>query len=448
MKKSVLGTYSLQIANVFFSFFMSIAIARILGASERGELVIFVTSTNFMSTMMEFCLGGAITYFVASSRLDIGQTFTTIIYWTFLSLIIASALVFASPLLHLDQFLFSKTGTSAYVKCIFVLVTVLGVFNSLLGAVFTAKKMFKVANLLALSMLILTCATYGLLWALSRHAQQRFSSETIMLVTGAILVVKTATAIILYNKFISIPPSPGIPDKKSLRALFSLSLINYVSNIVQFLTYRMDFWFVDYYAGNKTLGIYSLSANLAQLFWMLPHAVGAVLFPNIASMDEQTALNYARMLCRMIFTFTAIMGVVGGGVLGVLIPYIYGIEFSPASRLFFILMIGVLPFSIKIIIAAYYAGIKRTQIDMVSSVISFVACLALDIILIPKYGSTGAAVATVVAYTANTVFMIFTFRHFTRSPLSSFLLIRKEDMQLLRSQVASMLRRKAVKVAE
>lgn len=446
MKKSVLGTYSLQIANVFFSFFMSIAIARILGASERGELVIFLTSTNFMSTMMEFCLGGAITYFVASDKLDIGKTFTTIIYWTFLSLMVASVLVFASPLLHLDQFLFSRTGTSAYIKCIFILVTVLGVFNSLLGAIFTARKMFRLANLLALSVLILTSATYGALWALSRYGHYRFSSETIMLVTNAILVVKTVTAIVLYNKFISIPPAASIPDKKSLRSLFSLSLINYVSNIVQFLTYRMDFWFVDYYAGNKTLGIYSLSANLAQLFWMLPHAVGAVLFPNIASMDEHKALSYAQMLCRMIFTFTSVMGIIGGGVLGLLIPYIYGIEFSPASRLFFILLIGVLPFSIKIIIAAYYAGIKKTHIDMVSSMISFMACLVLDIILIPRYGSLGAALATVVAYTANTIFMIFTFSHFTKSSLSSFLLIKKEDVQLLKNQVSSMLR--PVKVAE
>ncbi|MBS1634824.1 MAG: polysaccharide biosynthesis C-terminal domain-containing protein [Bacteroidetes bacterium] len=435
MKKSVLGTYGLQIANVIFSFFMSIAIARILGASERGELVIFLTSTNFMSTLLEFCLGSAITYFIASGKLPIGETFNTVIYWTFVGLIISVILVFAGPFLHLGQFLFSRDDTTLYIKTIFILVTVLGVFNTLLAAFFSAKKLFKIINLLSLGVILATCLTYGVLWYLSRYGHQKYTSETIMLVTNVILIIKTITAVILYNKFVSIPASKKILDRESLKSLFSLSSINYISNIVQFLTYRMDFWFVDYYAGNKTLGIYSLSANLAQLFWMLPHSVGAVLFPNIASMDYEKALSYTRMLCRMIFTFTCLMGIAGGITLGLLIPYIYGIEFSSATKLFFILLLGILPFSIKIIIASYYAGVKKNRIDMISSMISFIVCLVLDIILIPKYGSIGAAIASVLAYTCNTVFMIFTFSQLTKSSLSSFLIIKKHDIQLLKEHL-------------
>ena len=235
----------------------------------------------------------------------------------------------------------------------------------------------------------------------------------------------------LYAKFISIPPSEKPLTRSSLRLLFSLSTINYISNTVQFLSYRMDFWFVNYYSGSKELGIYSLAVNLAQLFWMLPNSVGAVLFPNIASMDPKKALEYTQMLCRIIFTSTILLGVAGGTILGYLIPFIYGVEFSSASKLFYILLIGIMPFSIKIIIASYYSGINKTRLDMMGSLIGFVFCLISDILLIPSYGSTGASIATVIAYFSNTLFIIISFKLMTNSSLTSFLLIKKSDIQLI-----------------
>lgn len=431
MKKSVLGTYGLQILNIFFGFFMSIMIARILGASERGELVIFLTSTNFMSTLMEFCLSSAIIYYVASDKIQIAPIFTTLIYWTLIALVASTFVIILSPVFHFQQLLFGQATPETSLKISFIIVAALGVFNSLLNAVFLAKKLFKLSNFLTLGSVILTSFAYVVLWTLHNYEGYHFTAQTFVLTTMIILLIKTTGQLVLYAKFISIPPSEKPLTRSSLRLLFSLSTINYISNTVQFLSYRMDFWFVNYYSGSKELGIYSLAVNLAQLFWMLPNSVGAVLFPNIASMDPKKALEYTQMLCRIIFTSTILLGVAGGTILGYLIPFIYGVEFSSASKLFYILLIGIMPFSIKIIIASYYSGINKTRLDMMGSLIGFVFCLISDILLIPSYGSTGASIATVIAYFSNTLFIIISFKLMTNSSLTSFLLIKKSDIQLI-----------------
>lgn len=431
MKKGVLGTYGLQILNMFFGFFMSIMIARILGASERGQLVIFLTSTNFMSTVMEFCLGSAIIYYVASEKIQIGPTFTTILYWTFVALIICTLIVFISPLFNLQEFFFGEPNPVLSIKINFIIISAASVFSSLLSAILLAKKMFKLVNFLTLGSVVLTTLTYVVLWFLNTYEGYHFSAQTFVLSTTIILLIKITVLIFLYSKHIAIPPSPSPLNRVSFKSLATLSTINYISNTVQFLSYRMDFWFVNYYSGSRELGIYSLAVNLAQLFWLLPNAVGAVLFPNIASMDPKKALEYSQMLCRIIFTTTVLFGAVGGIVLAYLIPFLYGVEFSTAAKLFFILLFGIVPFSIKIIIASYYAGVNKTKLDMIGSVIGFIFCLITNILLIPKYGSIGASVATVISYSSNTLFMIISFKVITNSSLSSFLVIKKSDIQLL-----------------
>lgn len=431
MKKSVLGTYGLQILNVFFSFFMSILLARLLGAEERGVLVLFITSSSFISTIIEFCMGSAITYYIASGIFPVNKTFTTLIYWTFITLLIIIVITLLAPYIGIQQFLYGQSSINFSLKVYFVVIITLSVFNSLLSAIFSGVKNFKIINLLTIGSLGLTTLLYFLYLILEIKFGLKFNTEYIALTTTLVLVIRSIAMIILYSKKVSIYPSRSILSSSDIKALFSLSLINYISNTVLFLTYKMDFWFVTYYNGSKALGIYSLAVNLAQLFWMLPNSVGVVLFPNIASMNRQEALHHTQMLCRIIFTFTLIFGAIAGCLLAFFIPYIYGIQFTLSTHLLIILLIGVLPFSIKIIIASYYAGINKTNIDMLGSVMTFIFCLAFDILLIPKYGVTGAAIATIIAYVCNTLFMIITFKKMTNSSLNSFLVMKKSDIKLI-----------------
>lgn len=435
MKKTVLGTYGLQILNVFFSFFMSVALARLLGTNERGLLVIFLTSSTFISTIMEFCLGSAVTYFIASNKFDIGKTFTTIVYWTFSSLLILLVVMSVGSSGNLDLFLYGQSEIGNLLKIYFIIIIALSIYNSLISAIFIGLKEFKLINYLTLFSLGLSTFFYFILLGLNNYYTYKFSSLHIVFVTTFVLFLRFLALTFLFFRKFSIRPSLCFLDIYEIKSLFALSLINYVSTTVQFLTYKMDFWFVNYYNGPNVLGVYSLSVNLAQLFWMLPNSVGMVLFPNTASIDSEKALDYTKMLCRIVFAITLALGVIGGSVFAYFIPYIYGIQFSSSAKLFLVLLIGVLPYSIKIIIASYYGGINKTKIDMMGSIIAFVICIILDFIFIPKFGALGAALASVIAYSCNTLFMIVTFKFMSRTSFSSFLVIKKVDINMLLRQL-------------
>jgi O-antigen/teichoic acid export membrane protein len=56
-------------------------------------------------------------------------------------------------------------------------------------------------------------------------------------------------------------------------------------------------------------------------------------------------------------------------------------------------------------------GIGRPGLNSVGLGAGLIATLVLDILLIPRFGATGAAVASAVAYTTSTLALIWFFLH-------------------------------------
>jgi O-antigen/teichoic acid export membrane protein len=66
-----------------------------------------------------------------------------------------------------------------------------------------------------------------------------------------------------------------------------------------------------------------------------------------------------------------------------------------------------------------------------SGLVSLLVNIALNIILIPRYGISGAAVATSISYTLNFVVLVIAFRYLTGTPVISMLIPRYSDLKLL-----------------
>ena len=74
------------------------------------------------------------------------------------------------------------------------------------------------------------------------------------------------------------------------------------------------------------------------------------------------------------------------------------------------------------------------KVNLFCSIIGFLVCLIFDLILIPRYGNIGAALATSVAYFSSTAFIIFVYLQKTRSKLIDLVLINKSDIKILKAK--------------
>ena len=109
----------------------------------------------------------------------------------------------------------------------------------------------------------------------------------------------------------------------------------------------------------------------------------------------------------------------------------FGASFAESAWAVWLLLPGIVTFSVGRILSMYLLGRNRLRVDLVASATGLVVTLALDFALIPHLGFRGAAIASSVAYSAAMlVNLVWVVRHSTITP-RALLVARREDAHIL-----------------
>jgi O-antigen/teichoic acid export membrane protein len=91
------------------------------------------------------------------------------------------------------------------------------------------------------------------------------------------------------------------------------------------------------------------------------------------------------------------------------------------------------------LMGSVFTGFARPQEAVKASAISGALTLTLDILLIPRYGLMGAAAASLTAYFAGSVRMLYAYLRFSGSPASEVLLLKRCDIGVYRDRLRVLL---------
>jgi O-antigen/teichoic acid export membrane protein len=221
-------------------------------------------------------------------------------------------------------------------------------------------------------------------------------------------------------------------QKEDWKKFFSYSFVVFITNIIQFLAYRVDYWLVIFYKGEEALGLYSLAVRLSQLFWILPLLFAGVIFPQTA---DNKIVNYELRVITLVRVTVAILflgALVAVALARPVIPFLFGKPYERSVEPFIYLLPGIFLFSINILLAAYYAGKKKLQVNFIGSTMCFVIVFVLDLLLIPRYGINGAAIASTIAYSASGLYFIWRFTAFNKTKMSELLFLKSQDVTQMR----------------
>ena len=228
----------------------------------------------------------------------------------------------------------------------------------------------------------------------------------------------------------------------TLRRLLRFGLLSYLSSITSFVNLRFDLLLVNVFSGARQAGLYSVGTSLAEMVWYVANSAGTVLAPRVASAEPEQADRLTEAVCRVV-VFVAVTGAV---VLGVLAPFVvvlfFGSAFEESKWAVWLLMPGIVTFSVARVLSNYLLGSNRLKIDLLASAVALAVTLALDLALIPPYGFRGAAVASSIAYTCAMAVGLWWVTHRSTITLSSLLVMRRSDAET----VARRLRQMAVGV--
>ena len=186
---------------------------------------------------------------------------------------------------------------------------------------------------------------------------------------------------------------------------------------------HLDTVMVGAMSGNTELGYYNAAVKIKTLLVAITTSLGIVLVPRITNCIMERKAEVLRRYIRITFLFTASFSILSLGFFECFatqsILLLSGQEFMPAVPAMKVIML-----TVPLIGFSSLTGLEilvpfhKEKIVLYSEVFGAVVDFAINLMLIPIYGSVGAAVGTVIAELGVLAFQTI------------YILIRRKDIQL------------------
>jgi PST family polysaccharide transporter len=177
-----------------------------------------------------------------------------------------------------------------------------------------------------------------------------------------------------------------------------------ISGALGLLFTNTDILIISWMRSAADVGIYSAAIRIIQMFYLIPGIIQFATLPLISRLAKNDNERFRSALKRTlgIIFLASIPLSLGGMVLGTqIMSFIFGAPYAAGGVAFKILAATLLfDFPAAIIINALFAYEHQKSL-VVSSAIGGVVNVGLDVLLIPFFGITGSAVATLIAQAVN-----------------------------------------------
>jgi O-antigen/teichoic acid export membrane protein len=201
-------------------------------------------------------------------------------------------------------------------------------------------------------------------------------------------------------------------DIAQLKMLFTYSLVALTANIVFFLVYRIDFWFVKYHCSAHDLGNYIQASKVGQLILVLPQIIASAVFPQTASgiLHNDVILSLIRLsrILMQAFVLLFLLMLLFGQTLFV---FVFGQSFDKMQLPLLLLVPGILCLSVLSLLSAFFGGKGMLQVNVKGAAVALVIVVIGNIAGLSWYNIQWAAIVSSIGYFAN---MLYSFLQFCR----------------------------------
>ena len=425
-----------RILNVVVVFAINVLLSRLTGAAGYGLLSLMIANATIFNLVSGMGADAGITFNTASGRMTAGKIFSFIgiILLFQVVMILLSETISWLATGHLFIFKTSNLQYAWIGPLYFVSISIVEKLSALLNG----RKQFSTVNLvLLISNLVMLIFFAGYFIMDEERNIVTYVSVFVLLnfVQAILLIIVSGISTVSPLKF-------NAPGRMDASEFFSYSLFAFVINIVQFLAYRVDYWILDYYKGEDELGWYSLAVRLSQLFWVLPILFASIILPVVAANQEEYEQSRMHALIRGMNTMNILAGIFIVILAPYLIPWLFGSEYQNSVVLLQLLIPGVMLFCLATVLAAWFAGRKMLRVNFGGSLLCLSVILVLDLLLIPRLGARGAAIASTVGYGITGLYFVIIYCSIQKVPVSKLFIPGSNDRQYINGILSSVFSKK------
>jgi len=222
---------------------------------------------------------------------------------------------------------------------------------------------------------------------------------------AALVLSHLTIAVGLWLVFRSVRDQPFVfqsPRMQTVRSMLSRSWPLVVSGLSTLVYLKIDLIMIGRIVGNAEAGIYAAAAKLSEIWYFLPVAITASVYPEIIrAFEEDTRHAYLNKMQRLydLLAGLSLMIVVPVWMFASpLVLLLFGADYTESATVLRIHVWSLIFMSIGSAQTKRMLAEKMYRSVMAVSVAGAVVNVGLNLFLIPWYQSTGAAWATFISY--------------------------------------------------
>ncbi|MCJ8154520.1 polysaccharide biosynthesis C-terminal domain-containing protein [Chryseobacterium sp. SSA4.19] len=408
-QKTILKTFISRFLILLLNFGLVIYSTNMWGSEGKGVISIVIADLTIISFFANIFVGSSMSYFASKYRTE------EILPFAYLWSVIVGISV---PLL------FSFNHASEYSGYL----VVLSVLSSLLAAnvnLFVGQQNIKMFNLYTvlqqiIHIIFIIIIVYLIrITSVNAYFMAQIGCFGILFLMSAFQVLKRCNV-----KQISF-------SKKTGSKLFNYGWKTQLSAFLQFLNNRLSFYFLEYFKGMVSVGVFSVGIAFSEAIWTVSRSLSIVLYADIVNNRNcNEAIEKTKISLRISFLITLLFIIVMLIIPSQLYAMVFGKDFSQTKEIVLYLSPGILAIAVSNIIGYYFAGINKLRILNVKAMIGLIFTVISSFFVIPKWGIRGACIITSVSYCLSSGLLFWRFYQITEFHIHDFILSKAEVHRL------------------
>ena len=230
---------------------------------------------------------------------------------------------------------------------------------------------------------------------------------------GAVVVVWVVGQVLgttlLVAHLLRQPGGLGPADLGLGRSALAFGLRSHAGRVMMTGNYRLDQWILGVVGGRTELGLYSVAVAWAETLFYLPTSLVMAQRPDLVRSTREDAVDRTMRGFRASIVLTFAFGILLFAFAPWLVDGIFGQEFHGAVLDLRILVAGAFGITAVKVFSSGLTAQSRPLFASAGISVALVATVALDALLIPRFGDRGASVASTVAYSLGGVALVAIF---------------------------------------
>jgi O-antigen/teichoic acid export membrane protein len=417
--KNTLMIFFTRVSALFLGLLASIIIARVLGPEGKGVYTLAILLPGLLLTFTNFGINPATVFYIGKKKYSPKEIFGNNIVITLLlggiAILIGLIIIF-----FFSQKLFQ--GVEKEYLLLALPLVLFTLFFGFISCILIGLQKFKKYNFVYFLQGFCFLALIGV-FLLSLNLDVKFT------ILAYVFSYVLACGILF---FLTEKETNGVflkPNWQYFKDVFSYGSRAFLGGIFVFFHTRIDRFLINFFINPPAVGLYSVSAGLAEGFWLLSLAASIVLFPKVASeTDGKRLKEFTPLVCRNILFITFLMATLFFALSPWLVTFLYSERFLQSIKPFQILLIGSLAFCGMRILGNDLSARGKPMLVTYAVGISTILNIILNLLWIPKWGIIGAAWATSLSYLGMFMIVAFLYLKISGNKINEILLFKKSDL--------------------